>query len=190
MLNFEIAVGINRSLARQAVEVGRSRVPGADSATKNGKPIAFMIGVRMPFTFQVVNLAEVTNRVGSMIGHIGYFAGVEMPRETSQWQTQDMHRKKPATRVTRWKQHQKSARTIIRPHSLWEMTRRFRRPTSVMGPPTLHQYRERLAKSLRRKRKNAPIRTSTRPILREELFDLWVARLTKAFHETITWSTK
>jgi hypothetical protein len=114
------------------------------------------------------------------VGHIGYFAGVEMPREFSAWQTDDMHRHRPATHLSRWRRHQKSASTIIRPHSRYETERSER-------------VQRRIARRLKRAAAKgrtivAPrLRTSTRPILREELHQRFVERLGAAFKETVTW---
>lgn len=135
--------------------------------------------------FEFANAAEVAKRIGAMIGHVSYFGNVEMGKELSAWQTEDMHRQRSATRKTKWRRHQKSALTIIRPHSLYEVTRS-------------QQYQKRVKRKLR-SRKAAPTRwraprtahvrlkTSMRPILRESLYQQFVQRLGAAFSETITW---
>jgi hypothetical protein len=132
----------------------------------------------MPFEIKFANADAMANRIGGMIGHITYFGGVEMPREFSAWQTDDMHRKRPATQVSRWARHQKSATTLIRPHSRYETLRSKR-------------YQQGLARRLKRRKKpskeRARLRFSTRPILRESLHRRFIERMTMAFVETIKW---
>jgi hypothetical protein len=116
-----------------------------------------------------------------MIGHITYFGSVEMPRELSQWQTEDMHRKRAGTKRKRWRAHKTSAVTLIRPHSRYEVQRS-------------RAYQTGLRRRIRSKRKRpseaivaARLRRSTRPILRESLYQAFTQRLTAAFHETVSW---
>jgi len=134
----------------------------------------------MSLTIQFQNADEAASRFGKMIDRIGYFAGVEMPREMSAWQTQDMHRKRPATKRGPWAHHQKSASTIIRPHSRYEVERS-------------KAYQAGLLRRLRRARRvirtHIELRRSTRPILRESLYQQFIERLSAAFYETITWKS-
>ena len=132
----------------------------------------------MPLTIEVANADALVKQVGTMIGHIGYFAGVEMPREMSRWQTEDMHRKKPATKLSRWRSHQKTVKTLVRPHSRYETERS-------------KKYQTRVWRRLRRTKRviydRIQLRTSTRPILRPALEDRLWERMEAAFKETVTW---
>jgi hypothetical protein len=133
----------------------------------------------MPFTFEIANADAIAKTVGKMIGNITYFGGVEMPKEMSDWQVQDMHRKRPGTTRKRWRRGATSAQTIIRPHSRYETARS-------------QAYQKRLLRRLRRTRRRVitnyiQLRRSTRPILRESLFDQFCTRMQQAMQETIVW---
>jgi hypothetical protein len=54
-------------------------------------------------TIDAAGAAALAKTLGKMIGRITYFGGVEMPKEMSDWQTDDVHRKKPATKRSRWR---------------------------------------------------------------------------------------
>ena len=88
--------------------------------------------------------------------------------ELKEWQSADMHRKRPKTRVSK---RGKRASTIIRPHSVAEMKRSHR----VL---------------LRAKRRKAGIaalkRFSTRPILRNELYEKFTERM-RALLASVKW---
>jgi hypothetical protein len=132
----------------------------------------------MGFTMEIPNVDETVARIGKMMGHISYFANVEMRQEFNAWQTQDMHRKKASTKGSKWRRHQKSVTTIIRPHSFYETTRS-------------QAYQSKLKRRLRRRKKPLNefirLRTSTRPILRQSIYDLLPPRMEAALNETITW---
>jgi len=135
----------------------------------------------MPFEFKVNNADALAEAIGEMIGKITYFGNVGMPREMSEWQMQDMHRKRAATRRRRWRAHKTSAETIIRPHSRFEVERSRR-------------YQQRLSRRLRSKHKRPSVelvaieqRHSMRPILRESLYQRFVERMSEAMQETIVW---
>jgi hypothetical protein len=132
----------------------------------------------MPLIWTVVNADTVATRIGKAIGHITYFAGVEMPREMSQWQTEDMHRKRPATKKSKWRSHHKSVSTIIRPHSRYE-TERSRKFQQGL--------RRRLKRRKRPSADQARLRFSTRPILREVLHQRFIERMQQALGETVKW---
>jgi hypothetical protein len=135
----------------------------------------------MPLTFDVANADEVAKTVGKMIGSITYFGG-EMPKELSDWQTDDMHRKRPGTKRTRWRRGSTKAQTTVRQHSLFETERS-------------ELYQKRLLRRLRRATGRRVIkgfiqlRRSNRPVLRESLVTQLYARLGTALRETIVWKS-
>lgn len=138
-------------------------------------------------SFQFANGDEVANRFGKMIGRIGYFGGVEMTRQMSKWQNEDMHRRRAATKPTRWKKGIKQASTKIRPHSRFEV----RRSEAYQAGKAL---RLKVVGGVRRYRKvkrrsTGPIRqkTSTRPILRQSLYQQFVTRESDAFQK-LSWA--
>jgi len=135
----------------------------------------------MGMTFEFANGQEVANRVGAMIGQISFFAGVVMSREFSDWQTGVMGRKKPSLKKTPWRRHRRSASTLIRPHSRYETERS-------------KKYQQGLRRRLkRRKRPSADamrLRTSTRPILRETIYQEFVKGIEQSFIETVVWPPK
>ena len=91
-------------------------------------------------------------RIAKMIGRIRHIKQVEVGSLLSDWQVQDMHRKRPGTKRIR---SRGVAATIIRPHSRYEMQRgeRFaqremrrakaaqRRHANFMLPRTYPRYR-------------------------------------------------
>jgi hypothetical protein len=83
--------------------------------------------------------------------------------------------------MSRWVRHKRSAATLIRPHSRYETERS-------------KKYQQGLRRRLkRRKRPSAEatrLHTSTRPILRETLYQEFVKGLEQAFVETVTWPKK
>jgi len=140
----------------------------------------------MPFTFDATNAGAVADRIGKMIGRITYFGGVEMPKELSDWQTSDVHRKKPATKRFRWRGGSTRVQTLFRPHSRYETERSA-------------AYQKRLLRRIRRvgtTKRFRPItdfiqlKRSNRPILRESLLDQLRDRMVIAMRETITWGEK
>jgi hypothetical protein len=133
----------------------------------------------MSFTFEIANADAIAKTVGKMIGSITYFGGVEMPKELSDWQTQDVHRKRPGTKRSRWRRGSTQVQTLFRPHSRYETTR-----------SQLHQRR--LLRRLRRTKRRVitdfiQLKRSTRPILRESLIEQLRNRMVTALFETISW---
>jgi hypothetical protein len=132
----------------------------------------------MSFEINLPNVDEFVMRIGKMMGQINYFANVEMRQEFNAWQTQDLHRKKASTKGSKWRRHQKRVTTIIRPHSFYETTRS-------------QAYQSKLKRRLRRRKKPLNefirLRTSTRPILRQSIYDLLPPRMEDALRETIVW---
>jgi hypothetical protein len=119
----------------------------------------------MPFS--VDNLEAVDKKLESMLNKLDYFSKVEMGHVLSQWQTDNIHRHRPFT--LRWRGQKRQVVTKFRPHSLYEVKRSLlaERRAKRHGAPPLH--------------------TSTRPILREDMWQLLVDQMTRAFHDTIKW---
>jgi hypothetical protein len=113
------------------------------------------------------DLKDITKRLYVMAARIRHFKAVDIGATLSTWQTDDMHRHRPFTK--RLKRAGKAS-TLIRPHSRYEMTRS-----------------RRAASRLRRRRKPPRPKTSTRPILREELDAQLQKRLVEALHQKIHW---
>lgn len=96
---------------------------------------------------------------------IWYFGAHGMRHVMDAWQKNDMHRKRDFTQ----QRGRRRVFTVIRPHSWWEIKRE-----------------ERL--DLRRARRHQPVRIySTRPILRQVLYDQLVDEMTDAMREAIHW---
>jgi hypothetical protein len=137
----------------------------------------------MPFTFDVINADEIAKTVGKMIGRITYLGGVEIPKELSNWQTGDVHRRRPATKRSRWRRGSTQSQTLFRPHSRYETERST-------------TYQRRLLRRIRRVGKTKrfkqisdfiQLKRSTRPILREGLIEQLRANMVKALFETVSW---
>jgi len=140
----------------------------------------------MPLTFEVANADAIAKTVGKMIGSITYMGGVEVPKELSDWQTNDMHRKRPGTTRKKWRRGSTQAQTIVRQHSQYETQRS-------------QLYQRRLLRRLRRvgttKRfrqvsQFIQLRRSSRPVLRESLIQQLYARMQTALRETVAWKVE
>ena len=134
----------------------------------------------MPFTMTIANAAEVANTIGAMIGRITYMGGVELPKEMGDWETKDVHRKRPGKKRKKWRRGSTQVQTLFRPHSQYETQR-----------STL--YQRRLLRRLRRATGRRIItdfiqlRRSARPVLRETLLEQLQTRMTTALFETVSW---
>jgi hypothetical protein len=105
--------------------------------------------------------------LNDMLGQLQHFGRVTIGQELSSWQVDDMHRHRPFTERNRGK---KSASTLVRPHSRYEVNR------SRMA-------QRRVARRARKKNALEPapvLRWSTRPILRAELLASLQTRLDEA----------
>jgi hypothetical protein len=146
----------------------------------------------MPLTFQVVNADAATARIGKAIGRMGHFAGNEMPNEMAQWQTADMHRHNAPMKLSRWRSHRRSVSTIIRPHSKFETLRseaHQRKLLRRLRRGALRKAGERVALRFSvAEQAHLRLKTSTRPILRETLYEEFVQRMKQAFAQAIAWS--
>jgi hypothetical protein len=136
----------------------------------------------MPYLVEVDSDA-VLLRLQKMIWKIQHFKTIDIGSELSDWQTQDMHRHRPFTMRSR---RAGRAATVVRPHSLYE-TR-----ASVKYQSGLERKAASKAKRARSKRNLRALalwqrKTSTRPILREELGQKLVARMARLLQEKIRW---
>lgn len=114
--------------------------------------------------FNQDDLAGITAKLNGMLHRIDHFSRVEMGQIMSDWQTHDMHRKKPFTK--RWR---RKVQTRVRPHSLREMQR-----------SKLYVRRE-------KRHHLIPRHWSSRPILRAILESKLFTDMTDAFHRAIAW---
>jgi hypothetical protein len=137
----------------------------------------------MPFTLEVTGADALAKAVGTMIGRITYFGGVEMPKELSDWQVSDMHRHRPATKRSRWRRGSTKVQTLVRQHSKYETDQ------SVKYQRRLLTRLRRVGKTKRFKQVDnfIQLRRSTRPVLRESLIDQMRTRMINALHETVSW---
>jgi hypothetical protein len=136
----------------------------------------------MEFTAQI-NTHAVVKTIGRMIGKITYMGGVELPKELSDWQTDDVHRRKPATKRSRWRAGSTKVQTLFRPHSRYEtekstlyqrrLMRRLRRVGTTKRFKQISDYIE--------------LKRSSRPILRDSLVRELEDRMVAALFETVTW---
>jgi hypothetical protein len=132
-----------------------------------------------------IDATALVARVNDMIGKISHFKRVDIGAGLSDFQTQDMHRNRPFTMRSRGKG---AATTKIRPHSLYEtqhsgkVQRRVRRVAMAIQA----------GKRVRRRSLQALKYThfSTRPILREEMFEVLGVRMSSLLVDKITWKAR
>ena len=137
----------------------------------------------MDVTVQI-NTDEIVKTLGRMIGKITYMGGVELPKELSDWQTKDVHRKRPATTRSRWRRGSTKVQTLFRPHSRYEtekstlyqrrLIRRLRRVGTTKRFKQISDYIQ--------------LKRSSRPILRDSLVKELEDRMVTAMFETISWT--
>lgn len=122
----------------------------------------------LEFTIETAGLEKTLRIMAARIGRFPYNMGSEM----SDWQTQDMHRKRPATKRNI---RAKNVRTTVRPHSKHRMmkARRLRRRLARKGRYVGHLERR-----------------STRPVLRPILVESLAERMSKLLAKRLTWQTK
>jgi hypothetical protein len=115
--------------------------------------------------------------LGAMLREINHFGRVGIGQELSAWQVDDMHRGRPFTLRNR---SQKTARTLVRPHSRYEVNRSRKTQRAIV-------------RRVRRKGELLTLPTqpkrpwSTRPILRQTLIDRLHERMSYAMRDKIRW---
>jgi hypothetical protein len=119
------------------------------------------------FNFQMEGLDAIAARIDGMVHKLAHAKAVDVGQVLSEWQTKDMHRRRPFTMRSRRKGR---AVTVVRPHSRYEMQHS-------------HRFQMKVRRRLKRKPDAAiPLvrrRWSTRPILRAELEE----QLSQRVHE-------
>lgn len=115
---------------------------------------------------EVFGAQSLYNRVHAMYERIDHFKRIDIGQTMSEWQTRDMNRGKPFTMRFRGKGW---AQTKVRPHSLYE----------VKASQTYEKYL--------RKHHRPPRTWSTRPYLRDSLFNSLVSRVREAMTRCIHW---
>jgi len=134
----------------------------------------------MSFTLEIGNADAVADTVGKMIGRITYLGAVEMPKEMGDWETKDVHRKRPGKKRKKWRRGSTQVQTLFRPHSKYETQQ-----------STL--YQRRLLRRLRRATGRKIItdfiqlKRSNRPILRASLIEQLGSRMARALFESVSW---
>jgi hypothetical protein len=115
-----------------------------------------------------LDTSKLEKRLTDMQEKLRELGQVQLGQELKDWQSEDMHRKRPRTRI--WARG-KRASTIIRPHSIAEMK----------------HSRKAAARATRRKSGWGPRQhTSTRPILRPVLYERLETRMRELL-EKIKW---
>jgi hypothetical protein len=115
------------------------------------------------------DLMAITDSLRSVLNRIDHFGYVELGEIMSDWQTGDMHRKRPFTMRTRGRRSLRKVATTVRPHSRYEMQGEHR---ALLRAKRRHQL---------------PHHWSTRPILRASLESSLFDKMTEAFHAAIRW---
>jgi hypothetical protein len=126
--------------------------------------------------FDPASVQRINEKLSGMLKKIDHFGRVEMGQIMSAWQTDDLHRQRPFTKRSRGKI--KKVETVIRPHSLWEMSHSHWRRV----------HKQRAPRHLRRRRHYR--RWSTRPILRAGLDTKLFSDMIDAFHRAIKWGSR
>jgi hypothetical protein len=115
-----------------------------------------------------------------MVRQLDHFGRVGIGQEMSEWQTEDMHRKRPFTKRNR---SAKTAATLVRPHSRYEVNRSRNAQRRIARRARKHGELLSLVTQPTRPR-------STRPILRAELVLKLHERMSQAMREKLQWRSK
>ena len=140
--------------------------------------------------FQItIDAQAALDRVNDMLHKIDHFKRVDIGAGLSQFQTEDMHRHRPFTMRSRAKG---LATTVVRPHSLYEMERSGRIQRRYAKARTRYLGYIAAGKQRRRKPKYVSLAESyrhwsTRPVLRQEMYDVLNQRMTRLFIDKIHW---
>jgi hypothetical protein len=131
-------------------------------------------------------LEEVRHSINRMAQSLEHLRTVDLGRELSEWQVQDVHRNKPFTM-----RYRKAGRavTTFRPHS-WKQVKKsilYQRRGGKLLPMALgRRTRKGFLTAMARYHAFQPI-TSTRPYLREELVEQLAERLLEMAQEQLKW---
>jgi hypothetical protein len=118
--------------------------------------------------------------IGSMVRQLSHFGRVGIGQEMSAWQVEDMHRGRPFTMRNR---AAKTAATLVRPHSRYEVNRSRKSQRRIARRARKHGELLALVSQPTRPR-------STRPILRAELEVKLHERMSEAFRRELQWKRK
>jgi hypothetical protein len=130
-----------------------------------------------------INTKPLSEMLGRMIAQVEHFKRVDIGMGLSDFQTEDMHRNRPFTMRSRARG---VAVTKIRPHSLYEMVGRVRTQRKIK-----RYVRDlNLGRRVQPKRARALqyLHTSTRDILRAEMYAVLEERMVRLLNEKITWT--
>jgi len=129
-----------------------------------------------------IDTVPLSNTFQRMIDTIDHFKRVDIGKGLSDFQVEDLHRNRPFTMRSRAKG---MATTKIRPHSLYEMQGRVRSQKRIK-----RYIRDlNMGKRVRPKRAQALryLHTSTRDILRAEMYAILDERMHRMMIEKIVW---
>jgi hypothetical protein len=136
----------------------------------------------MPITVKDAGQASALRR---MIGNVTHLKRVGIGTALSEWQTEDMHRHRPFTMRSR---AAGKATTKVRPHSLFEVNR------SLYAQKGMVRVQKLLAKPRKRAYRGQfaiyqfyRARTSTRPYLRDSMFEALTVRLGELLQKELSW---
>lgn len=122
---------------------------------------------------------KVEARIDAMTAHLKEFGTVDMPQELTAWQTEDMHRKYPETKVEQLRTLDEiSATTTIYPRS---RTYADTHPNRIYHPAGA---RKPFLSSMPRLLRSSMMR---HPILRPLLFDKLFTRMSELLKGKLTW---
>jgi hypothetical protein len=127
-------------------------------------------------------LEEVQHRVDHMLQSIDHLKSVDIGRELSDWQVEDLNRNKPFT--MRYRRAGRAV-TVIRPHSLFEVKRSA--AYQRRGARKLIRLTKRPSRKAAAAFRLIQQRISAREILRAEMLERLVERLGEMLTEKINW---
>jgi hypothetical protein len=136
------------------------------------------------FTIEIdpKTLEDVRHSINRMAQSLEHLRTVDLGRELSEWQVQDVHRNKPFTMRFR---KAGRAQTIFRPHS-WKQVRKSIAYQRRGGRALTRLVRHPSRKTAAAYGAFQPL-TSTRPYLREELVEQLAERLMEMAREQLQW---
>jgi hypothetical protein len=118
--------------------------------------------------------------IGAMVRQLRHFGQVGIGTVMSDWQVEDMHRNRPFTKRNGGA---KTASTLVRPHSRYEVNRARKAQRRVARRARKHGQLLTLVSQPDRPR-------STRPILRAELEMKLHERMSEALRKQLQWRRK
>jgi hypothetical protein len=140
------------------------------------------------FTIDIdpADLEGVRHSINRMVQPLEHLRTVDLGRELSEWQVQDVHRNKPFTMRYR---RAGRAQTTFRPHS-WKQVKKsilYQKRGGKLLPVALgRRTRKGFLTAMARYHAFQPI-TSTRPYLRPELVEQLAERLIEMAREQLRW---